>query len=120
MKKLSELELVNCGDWQGYYTYTPDKNNEYKWGKFAFIWMDHDQHYFIANHSSLRPGKPCSRERLRQVDKVTLNAPPEHVEFDIPQPKVAEHYHSANSKIDKLNRVQQDDFQLERKLGTKD
>ena len=118
MKKLSELELKERGDWKGYYTCNVDSPDDES-GKFAFVWMDRDRRYFIANHSSLLPGKPCTRERLRQVSTAP-NAAPEHVELEIPQPKAAEHYYSANAKIDESNRVRQDDFKLERKLVTKD
>ena len=48
------------------------------------------------------------------------NADPVCVEFDINQPRVAERYYSRNSKIDYSNRMRQDDFQLDRKLQTKD
>ena len=48
------------------------------------------------------------------------NADPVCVEFEINQPRVAERYYSSNSKIDDSNRTRQDDFQLDRKLQTKD
>ena len=48
------------------------------------------------------------------------NSNPVHVEFDINQSRVAEIYYSRNSKIDESNRMRRDDFQLERKLQTKD
>ena len=42
------------------------------------------------------------------------------VEFEINQPRVAEIYYFKNPKIDEINHTRQDDFQLERKLQTKD
>ena len=45
MKRLSELELVERGDWKGYYTYTQGAHSR-EWGKFAFIWMDRDRRLF--------------------------------------------------------------------------
>ena len=48
------------------------------------------------------------------------NVDPVRVEFDITQPRVAERYHSINSKIYESNLMRQDDFQLERNIQTKD
>ena len=48
------------------------------------------------------------------------NSDPVRVEFDIDQPRVDERYYSSNSKIDESNRTSKYDFQLERKLQTKD
>ena len=62
---------------------------------------------------------PYTRDRLIQVDD-SPNVDPVCVEFDINQPRVAERYYSRNSNIDASNRMSQDDFQLERKLHTKD
>ena len=50
----------------------------------------------------------------------STNSDPVCVEFDINQPSVAERYYSRNPKIGDINRKRQDDFQLERKLQTKD
>ena len=87
--------------------------------KFAFVWVDRDRGYFISDTSSLKPGMPYARDRIRQVDD-SLNADPVRVEFEINQPRVSEKYYSRNSKIDESNRTRRDDFQLERKLQTKD
>ena len=48
------------------------------------------------------------------------NAHPFCVEFEINEPRVAKRYYSRHSKIDERNSTRQDDFQLERKLQTKD
>ena len=48
-------------------------------------------------------GVPYSRERWRQVDVTTPNAPPERVELTIPQPKAAEIYYSTCASIDHHN-----------------
>ena len=60
-----------------------------------------------------------ARDRIRQLDD-SPNADPVFVEFDINQPRVAERYHSRNSRIGESNRTRQDDLKLERKLQTKD
>ena len=62
---------------------------------------------------------PYVRYKIIQVDD-SPNANPVRVEFEINQPKVAERYHSINLRIDDSNCTRQDDFQLERKLQTKD
>ena len=115
MEKLFEIELALRGLWKGYFAL--DKEN--KLDKFAFVWVDRYWRYFIFNTSSLKPGMPYARDRLRQLDD-SPNADPVRVEFDINQPRVAERYYSSNSKIDESKRTRQDDFQLERKLQTKD
>ena len=86
--------------------------------KFSFVWIDRDRRYFISNTSSLKPGPPYARDRLRQVDG-SLNADPVRVEFEINQSRVDEIYYSRNLNIDESNRMRQDDFQLDRKLQTK-
>ena len=87
--------------------------------KFAFIWVDSERRYLISNTSSLKPGLPYTRDTLRQVNNST-NTDPFCVEFDINKPRVDESYYSRKLKIDDSNRTRQDNFQLERKLTTKD
>ena len=115
MGKLSEIEVARRGLWEGYF----DINNEKKLDKFAFVWVDRDRRYFISNTSSLKPGMPYARDKLRQVND-SPNADPVRVEFDINQPRVAERYYSRNLMIDESNRTRQYDFQLERNLQAKD
>ena len=67
----------------------------------------------------MKPGIPYARYKLRQVDDIP-NANPVRDEFEINQPKVDERYYSRNLKINESNHTRQDDFQLERKLQTKD
>ena len=67
----------------------------------------------------MKPGLPYARDRLRQVDD-SPNVDPVCVEFDINQKRVAERYYSIHTNIDESNSTRQDDFQLERKLQTKD
>ena len=62
---------------------------------------------------------PYARERLKQLGD-SPNADPVRVEFEINQPRVAERYYSINLKIYEIKHMRQDDFQLERKLQTKD
>ena len=61
---------------------------------------------------------PYVRDILRNVDN-SPNADPVRVEFEINQPMVAEISYSINSNIDESNHMRQDNFQLERKLQTK-
>ena len=115
MKALSEIELVDRGDFRGLVSVGAGSNS-----LLAFVWMDRDRRYFISTTSSLANGVPYSRERWRQVDVTTPDAPPERVELTIPQPKAAEIYYSTCASIDQHNRARQDDLMLERKLGTHD
>ena len=62
---------------------------------------------------------PYEKDRLRQVDD-SPNADSVRFDFEINQPRIAEIYYSINSKIDERNCTRQDDFQLERKIQTKD
>ena len=62
---------------------------------------------------------PYARDRLRNLDDIT-NADQVHGEFKINQTRVAEIYYSRNLKIDDRNYTRQYDFQLKRKLHTKD
>jgi hypothetical protein len=83
----------------------------------AFTWVGRDRRYFVSTCSSLAPGTPYTRSRLRQVS-VEPNAPPEVVELTVPQPQAAEINNSACGMIDRYNRCRQDDLQLERKVKT--
>lgn len=58
----------------------------------AFVWLDRDRRYFVATCSSMSPGTPYSRTRLRQV--AAGDEDPERVELEVPQPKAAEVYYS--------------------------
>jgi hypothetical protein len=115
MAYLSSLELVQRGDRHGLTTPGPDGTPK----MLAFVWMDRNRRYFIANTSSLLEGAPYSRIRWRQVD-TTINADAERVELTIPQPLACETYYDTCAQIDRHNRMRQDDLMLERKLGTMD
>ena len=91
MEKLSELELAWRGLWKGYFAL----NNDRKLDKFAFVWVDRDRRYFIFNTSSLKPGMPYARDRLRQLDD-SPNAEPVSIYFEINKPKVTEIYYHRN------------------------
>ena len=114
-KYLSELELTARGDKSG----VVHLDEEGVLDMLAFVWMDRDRRYFIANTSSLADGTPYKRVRWRQVNE-TPNALPERVTLTIPQPKVAEIYYFTCGKIDMHNRCRQQDLRLERKLKTTD
>ncbi len=113
---LSTIELQNRGDYKG--VITMDTNGSPN--QLAFVWMDRDRRYFIANTSSIAAGTPWTRERWRQDDPVDTNEEPTHQELTIPIPKAAEEYYDACGMIDRHNRSRQDNLQLERKLGTKE
>jgi hypothetical protein len=112
---LSNLEMRERGERRG--LIARDENGTPS--MLAFCWMDRDRRYFISSASSLQPGRVYTRHRWRQVSD-ELNAAPERVELEIPQPKAAEIYYDACGMIDRHNRCRQDDLMLERKLGTMD
>ena len=72
-----------------------------------------------SSTSPLKPGMLYGKDRLRQVEH-SPNAYTVSVEFDINKPRVVGIYYSRNSNIDDINRTRQDDFQLKRKIQTKD
>ena len=115
MAKLSEIELARKVLWKGNFAL----DNKKKLDKFAFVWVERDRRYSISNTSSLKYGMPYEKDRISKVYD-SPNADPFRFEFDINQQRVAERYYSRNSRIDERNRTRQDDFQLERKLQTKD
>ena len=115
MQQLSTVELQQRGDRFGLVSRSAD-GVPYL---LAFVWMDRDRRYFIASGSSLSDGTPIVRQRWRQIGD-DPEADPTRVELTIPQPKAAETYYTACSKIDQHNRHRQDTLMLERKLVTTD
>jgi hypothetical protein len=114
---LEALELRNRGDYEGVVTLGENGLPT----MMAFVWMDRERRYFIANTSSLEAGTQYAKTRWRQIAPVESNEDPVRVERTIPQPKAAELFYSvAASSIDRHNRSRQDNLQLERKLGTRD
>ena len=114
MSYLSNLELVQCGDYKGLVARGTDGQPT----MLSFVWMDWDRRYFIASTSSLDSGIPYSRNRWCQVP-LELDALPENVELTIPQPKATEVYYRTCGVIDQHNRHRQDNFKTEKKLETK-
>ena len=78
MSYLSNLELVQCGDYKGLVARGTDGQPT----MLSFIWMDQDCRYFIASASSLDSGILYSRNRWCQV-LLELDALPENVELTI-------------------------------------
>jgi hypothetical protein len=115
MQLLSTKELHQRGDRYGLVS----KNADGIPYLLSFVWMDRDRRYFIASGSSLSDGTPIVRTRWRQVGD-DPESDPTRVELTIAQPKAAEVYYSACSKIDQHNRDRQDTLMLERKLVTND
>lgn len=100
MQWLSQVEMSNRGNQKGLIMKNEgDGTTEL----LAFVWMDRDRRYFIANTSSLTDGVPFVREQWRQVD-LTANALPERVELIVPQPLACKIYYSTNAAIDNHNR----------------
>ena len=114
MPYLSNLELVQCGDYKGLVA----RGTNGQPTMLLFIWMDRDCHYFVASASSLDSGIPYSRNRWRQVF-LELDALPENVELTILQLKAMEVYYQTCGAIDQHNRHCQDNLKTEKKLETK-
>ena len=114
MSYLSNLELVQCGDYKGLVA----RGTNGQPTMLSFVWMDRDRRYFIASASSLDSGIPYSQNRWHQVS-LELDALPENVELTIPQPKVTEVYYRTCGVIDQHNRHRQDNLKTEKKLETK-
>ena len=114
MSYLSDLELVQCGDYKGLVARGTDRQPT----MLSFIWMDRDHHYFIANASSLDSGNPYSCNRWHQVS-LELDALPENMELTILQPKATDVYYQTCGVIDQHNRHRQDNLKTEKKLETK-
>jgi hypothetical protein len=116
MGALNTVQFVKRGEWKGFYH---KREEERLPDLIAFAWVDTNRRYFVSTVSSLLPGNPIQRRRLRQVDR-TPDAEPEDVFLQIEQPKIAELYYTSAAKIDQHNRSRQADLGIERKLGTND
>ena len=114
MSYLSNLELVQCGDYKGLVA----RGTNGQPTMLSFVWMDWECCYFIASVSLLDSGIPYSHNRWCQVS-LELDALPENVELTIPQPKATEVYYRTCSVIDQHNRHCQDNLKTEKKLETK-
>ena len=114
MSYLSNLELVQCGDYKGLVA----RGTGGQPTMLLFIWMDWNCRYFIASASSLDSGIPYSRDRWCQVS-LELDARPENVELTIPQPKATEVYFRTCGVIDQHNQHRQDNLKTEKKLEMK-
>ena len=114
MSYLSNLEFVQHGDYKGLVARGTDGQPT----MLSFIWMDRDNHYFVASASSLDSGIPYSCSRWHQVS-LELDALPENVELTIPQPKATEVYYQTYGVIDQHNRHHQDNLKNE-KTGDKE
>ena len=88
MSYLSNLELLQCGDYKGLVARGTDGQPT----MLSFVWMDQDFRYFVASVSLLESGMPYSHNRWRQVS-LELDALPENMELTIPQPKAMEIYY---------------------------
>jgi hypothetical protein len=113
---IEALELSNRGDYEGVVTLGENGLPE----MMAFVWMDRERWYFIANTSLLEAGSPYKKSRWRQIAPVESNEDPVRVEMTIPQPMAAELFYLVAATIDRHNRSRQDNLRLERKLGMHD
>ena len=114
MSYLSNLELVQCGDYKGLVARGTDEQPT----MLSFVWMDREHHYFVASASSLDSGIPYFHNRWCQVS-LELDALPENVELTIPQPKAMEVYYRTCSVIDQHTQHRQDNLKTEMELETK-
>jgi hypothetical protein len=119
MAYLQTLEMDERGEHKGLYTPRVDTEPNTP-GLMALVWMDRERRYFVSSCSNVSPGQPYTRKRWRQLTDVLQNQNAEHVEIEIPQPKVAEIYYTCCAKIDQHNRDRQDTLGMEKKLGTHD
>ena len=108
MSYLSGLTMGTRGEWRGLQHKVSGEPQLY-----AFVWVDRDRRYFITSASSLIKGKPYERKRMRQIEPLESQAPPEMVEFTIKQPLAAEIYYSTCGKIDQHNRRRHDTLKIE-------
>ena len=116
MQYLSELEFTQRGQGKGVVMNGDDGQKSC----YAFVWVDRDRRYFITNTLSLRPGHAIERKRMRQMEPLESQLPPETVELTIAQPKATEVYYETCSAIDRHNRSRHDNLSLEKKFETKD
>ena len=114
MSYLSNLELVQRGDYKGFVARGTDGQPT----MLLFVWMDRDCRSFIASASLLDSGILYSWNRWRKVS-LELDALPENVELTIPQPKATGVYYRTCGVIDQHNRHRQDNLKSKKKLGTK-
>ena len=98
MSYLSNLELLQCGDYKGLVA----RGTNGQPTMLLFVWMDQECCYFIASASLLDSGIPYSCNRWHQVS-LELDALPENVELTIPQPKATEVYYRTCSVVDQHN-----------------
>ena len=117
MQYLQSIPLLDGkGDMRGLMSTDTASNTKL----LAFVWVDRDRRFFIATAGSLSKGMSIYRERWRQVDTTTPNAPAVKVQINIDQPVAAELYYNSCGKVDQHNRGRQADLMIERKLGTLD
>ena len=91
----------------------------------ALVWVDRDRRYFISTASSLKEGKPYSRQRWRQpdLDLERIDTPNNQdvirQELTVPQPEVCEIYYDTCGVINQHTRYRQDTLQLEKNANQK-
>jgi hypothetical protein len=85
----------------------------------AFVYCDHDHHYFISTCSNVAGGDPVCWTRLQQLLPIETDEPLEQVEIKLNCPQAALLYYRACGKIDRHNRCRQSGLDLEKKIQTK-
>ena len=98
MTYLMNLELVQHGDYKGLISKRSNRHPD----MMAFVWVDRDWQYLIANALSLDSGERYSCHHCQQVS-TDDDAPLDNVELTIPQPKAAEVYYRAYGAINLHN-----------------
>ena len=114
MAYLSNVELLSRGDRTGLIRKDADEQAT----MMAFVWMDRERRYFVANTSSLAEGEPYTRTRWRQISD-EADAEPERVELTVAQPQACDIYYKTCGLIDQHNRCRQDTLKMEIKVETK-
>jgi Transposase IS4 len=85
----------------------------------SFVYCDSDCHYFISTCSNVAGGDPIRCTRMRQLQPIETDKPPERVDIKMNCPQVAALYYSACGKIDWHNQCRQSGLELEKKIQTK-
>jgi hypothetical protein len=83
----------------------------------ATAWVDCDRKFFVSTCLSVAPGKAISCFQWQQVNK-GINANLERMHICIPQPQLVETYSNLCAMIDRHNRQQQDNLDIQKKVMT--
>ena len=114
MTYLFDLELVQHWDYKRLISKGDDGHPD----MMAFIWVERDWQYFIANALSLDSCELYSCHHWQQLS-TDDDVPPDNIELTIPQHKAAEVSYRTCGMIDLHNQHCQDNLKMESKLEIK-